>query len=121
MFKLQALFLSYLFSSVFTQKTYFADYGTTGETCCPKRAALTDEKVNWDKNYILNGDFETPKISNGKDYQAFTKIPHWTTIEQFQILEGYHGEDFVSQYLELDHNKDGQAYRQQVTLYEGKF
>ena len=103
MFKLQVLLLSYLlFYSTFTQQTYFGAYGTSGETCCPIRIATTNEKVNWSKNFILNGDFENPKLPDGKIGYTYDSIPHWTTSGKFQLMKGLHDEDLLTQYLELD-------------------
>ena len=84
MLKLQVLLLSYLlFSSTLAQQTYIGTYGTTGKTCCPKRTALTNEKVNWDKNYICNGDFENPKLPSDKGWVVYTSIPCWTSTNKY--------------------------------------
>ena len=66
MIKFQTILLSYLLlSSAFTQQTYFGDYGGSKRTCPCKKMALSNPKVNWDKNFILNGNFESPSLPNG--------------------------------------------------------
>ena len=120
--KVSLILLSFfLFSAVLAQHTYFGTYGTSDDSCCPKRVAETNPNVNWDKNFILNGDFEDPKLPSGKDHYSYSGIPHWKTNGKFQLLTGYHGQDMTTQALELDPDANGYAFRQQMTLYQGKF
>ena len=70
--KVSLILLSFfLFSAVLAQHTYFGTYGTSDDSCCPKRVAETNPNVNWEKNYICNGDFETPILAESKTWQQY--------------------------------------------------
>ena len=40
-------------------------------------------EVNWDKNYILNGDFEFETIPNNQKLLTLDDIPNWTSTDKY--------------------------------------
>ena len=82
---------------------------------------MTNKKVNWEKNFISNGDFENPQLPTGQNSSFYESVLDWKTNGKFQISKGLHNDDLKTQYLELDPDNNGYAFRQSVILYEGKF
>ena len=108
-----------LLTSTFTQKTYFGNFG---KSYCPLRASqVADEKINWEKNYICNGDFETPKLDDSIYQYQYAAIPCWKSAGKFELSKPINFSGVKSQILELDPDDNGYAFSQKISLHEGKY
>ena len=52
-----------LFLSVSGQQTY---YGNNPRGCCGENNGVLNPEVDWETNYICNGDFEKPALPSDK-------------------------------------------------------
>ena len=59
--------------------------------------------VNWDKNYLCNGEFEEPQVPTTHDYLMLKTIPCWSgTKDEVEIGKGTFDEDTMkTQVMEL--------------------
>ena len=64
------ILLTLLPSSTFTQQAYYST-PQTNQPQCPVRLALKNQNINWGKNFICNGEFETPKIPTDRKWQYY--------------------------------------------------
>lgn len=74
----KAIFLfSLILTITLSQHTYFGSYGKKSKCCGIGRSAENNKLVNWENNYVCNGDFEKPELPKDKTYAYYNNIPCW--------------------------------------------
>lgn len=92
-----------------------------GDNGCQNRIAMNSKYVNWDKNYLCNGDFKQPEIPANKNRMAFQVMPCWKGDGNFELISGNTSDNKPFQLIDLNHKKSANFIKQTVDLYEGKF
>ena len=79
-------------------------------------------EIDFDKNYIEEGDFEANTIKQGKKSVSVSSLSGWFSDKQFLITRCSDFEPTMkTQCLTLDPQKGPNSYSQSVNLTEGKY